>query len=88
MWIPAQTTVPPLRDRGQRLGHELAGGREDDRGVELLGPLADGSGPLGAERRAPSAWAVVVARAGEGEDPAGPHWRASCATRCAAAPKP
>ena len=43
---------PPCRpcDGRERLRHELARGREDDRGVELVGPLADRTGPLGAER--------------------------------------
>ena len=66
MWMPAQTTVPPLRDRGQRLWDELAGGREDDRGVELLRPLADGARPDGAEL-ARQRLRRLVARAREGE---------------------
>ena len=36
MWMPAQTTTPPRRERAQRRGDELADRREDDRGVELL----------------------------------------------------
>ena len=37
MWMPAQTTAPPLADRAQRGRHEVADRREDDRRVELLG---------------------------------------------------
>ena len=58
-----------LADRRQRLGDELAGGREDDRGVELLRPLADGAGPRGAEL-ARQRLRRLVAGPGEGEDAA------------------
>ena len=86
MWMPAQTTVPPLRDRRQRLGDELACGGEDDRGVELLRPLADGPA-----RTAPSSRASDWAASSPGRVKAKtrrPSWRASWATMCAAAPKP
>src|SRR5207244_11758301 len=57
-----------LRRSPQRGRNELAGGREDDRGIELLRHrIADCSGPLGAER-ARKGLTVVVARTREGED--------------------
>ena len=37
MWMPAQTTVPPLSDGAQRHRHERADRREDQRRVERLG---------------------------------------------------
>ena len=50
MWIPAQTTTPPLPTAAERGGNQLAGGGEDDRAVELLRrALQRAAGPLGAE---------------------------------------
>ena len=88
MWMPPQTTMPPLRHRPQRGGHELAGRREDERGVELLGRRAERvARPLGAQlereglrgRRRPRAVKANTRR---------PWWRATWQTMCAAAPKP
>jgi hypothetical protein len=46
---PGANDRAALGDRSERLGDELAGRSEDDRGVELLRPLADRAGPLGAD---------------------------------------
>ncbi len=67
--MPAQTTVPPLRDRRERLRDELAGGCEDDRGVELLRPFPDCTGPLGADLSR-QRLGGLVAGPREGEHPA------------------
>ena len=59
-----------LGEGGERSRNELAGGGEDDRGVELLGrPLVRSAGPLGAELSG-ERLAVRVAGAREGEDAA------------------
>ena len=65
--MPPQTTVPPLRHRLQRRRHQLAGRREDQRGVELLGRRAERvAGPLRSQlEREGLGGAVVRAREGE-----------------------
>ena len=66
MWIPAQTTVPPLALRPQCRRHQLPDRGEDDRRVELL--RAAGAVRSVPAHSAPSsranACALVVARAG------------------------
>ena len=64
--MPGADDRAALGDRRERLGHELAGGSEDDRGVQLLRPLADGAGPLGADL-AGERLRRVVAGSREGE---------------------
>ena len=73
MWMPAQTTAPALGAWRAAPRQQRADGREDDRGVEL------GSGGASSEAPAHSAPELAgerlrlgVARAGEGEDLAGP----------------
>ena len=36
MWMPPSASVPPFSSARERRNHQLAGGREDDRRVELL----------------------------------------------------
>ena len=89
MWIPAQTTVPPFATRAQRGGHELAGGREDDRGVELLRRrLVRRARPLAAELERERAARRRRRARTKREERGGPRARATCATMCADAPKP
>ena len=88
MWMPAQTTMPPRSQRAQRGRDELAGRGEDDRRVERLGPGSSASpaqvaAELERERlRRASSPARVNAKT------ARPCESATCATMCAAAPKP
>ena len=58
-----------LPDRRERLRHELARGGEDDGGVQLLRPLPDGTGPLGADLSS-QRLSGLVARTREGQHPA------------------
>ena len=69
MWMPAQTTSPPLRTARSAAGTSVADGREDDRGVERLGRRS--SEPPAQSRRARGAKSCACASpgAGEGEDP-------------------
>ena len=51
MWIPAQTTIAALAHVAECVRDELAGGGEEDRGVELdRRPVRGVSGPGRAER--------------------------------------
>ena len=69
MWMPAQTTRPPLRTARSAAGTSSPTRREDDRRVERLGRrLVRAAGPDGAER-ARERLRRHVARTGEGEDP-------------------
>ena len=62
MWMPAHTTVPPLRDGAQRRGNERTDRREDDRRVERLGRRGPSlARPLGAELACEVLRRVVVA---------------------------
>ena len=53
MWMPAHTTTPPFVERAQCRRHELAGGGEDDRRIELLrGRVQRAAGPSAPSPRA------------------------------------
>src|SRR5215211_5903476 len=67
MWMPPQTTLPPLGERAQGRGHELAGWGEHERGVQLLGRRPEGvAGPFCAELQG-EGLGLLVARARERE---------------------
>ena len=67
MWIPAQTTRPPLRTCFNACGNQRTDGREDDRSVEFLRRLlARSAGPCASER-AGEGLRLTVAVASEGE---------------------
>ena len=88
IWMPPHTTVPPLRVAASAAGTSAPTGREDQRRVELLGrALVRAAGPYRAEAareilRRRCRPARVKAKTSR------PWWRATCATMCAAAPKP
>ena len=67
MWMPPQTTVPPLSTARSAAGTSAPTGREQDRRVERLGRrVVGGARPLRAEL-AREALRVGVARPREGE---------------------
>src|SRR5919199_1928844 len=67
MWIPPQTTVPPLATA--RSGDQLTGRGEQDRGVKLLRRWAECIAcPLGPQLTG-KLLCIHVARARKGEDP-------------------
>ncbi len=59
MWMPPQTTMPPLRTAAQRRRHQGADRREDDRGVERLGRRSSEPPAQTAPRRRAKAWAAA-----------------------------
>ena len=88
MWIPAQTTVAALGD-----ARASAAGTSSPAGAKMIAASSSSGGapgaarPLGAEL-ARERLRVLVARAREREQTRRPCARATCATMCAAAPKP
>ena len=87
MWMPGADDDAAPAQRRQGLGHQLAGGGEDDRGVQLLGRLADVPPAQAAPSERASAWpssspGLVNANTRL------PWCTATWQTRCAEAPKP
>ena len=87
MWMPPQTTRPPLRTAASAGGNERADRREEDRRVERPGGLS--SEP--PAQSAPSERANACPAASPGRVKAKtrrPCQRPTWAMMCAAAPKP
>ena len=69
MWMPAADHAAALGHGAQRRRHELPGGSEDERGVELLGRRAQRvARPLGPQAQR-ELLPLAILRAREGEHP-------------------
>jgi hypothetical protein len=68
MWMPAQTTVPPLRRVAKRLRNQLSGRREENRRVHFLRRCLVGAAGPGGPQLARKLLAISIAGLGEGED--------------------
>ena len=86
MWMPAHTTVPPLRPPERGGNQRPTGAKIKPRPTARAGSLGI-AGPCRAEL-AGECLHAFVAGAGESVHVAGPARRASWATMCAAAPNP